>query len=91
MKIIFCQKCGDALPNSIQPIALKTRSIQSPEHPNRSLMGRIDMVFRCPHCREKIILVQQHFKSLAAANEQALLVKAKLEAEGQEVRIDRQD
>lgn len=87
VRIMFCQVCGGGLPNTLQPYALKTKAVKSETHPNKTVLGRIDMVFRCPHCRKALILAQQHFKSLNAANEQALILQKRLEEEGRKLQV----
>lgn len=69
--LVYCQKCGEPVP-LMDPIGAKAAKVVNPEQPNKVMLGRIDLIFRCPSCRGKIILLQQHVKTFEIAEEQVV-------------------
>jgi len=67
--LVYCQNCGEPLP-VMKPIDAKAKKVVDPVHPNKEQFGRIDLIFRCPSCRRKIILLQQHVKTFEIAEAQ---------------------
>lgn len=67
--IPYCQNCGTPIAKESPFVDATAQKVQDPEHPNKTLLGRVNVRHRCLNCRSRIIIFQRYYQNFEAAEE----------------------